>query len=171
MNWSGLSAAGVLLSQGIPFLEGGYELGRTKGGNHNSYNAGDEVNRFDWTRAGKFQDVAAYVKGLIAIRKAHPVFRLTKTEDVRRVVRFLPDAALPKGVVAYRLNGALVGDTWSDVLVILNGNLSAASVQVPREFIGQTIAVDGTSSSLQGYQRGPETSIPPLSAKVIYRKQ
>ncbi len=166
-----LSAAGVLLSQGIPFLEGGYELGRTKGGNHNSYNAGDEVNRFDWTRAAKFQDVAAYVKGLIAIRKAHPVFRLTKTEDVRRVVRFLPDAALPKGVVAYRLNGALVGDTWSDVLVILNGNLSAASVQVPREFIGQTIAVDGTSSSLQGYQRGPETSIPPLSAKVIYRKQ
>ncbi len=166
-----LSAAGVLLSQGIPFLEGGYELGRTKGGNHNSYNAGDEVNQFDWTRATKFQDVAAYVKGLIAIRKAHPVFRLTSAEQVRKVVRFIPDAALPKGVVAYRLNGSLVGDSWSDVLVILNGNLTATSVQIPGEFVGQAVAVHGTESNVQGYQRGPVAGLLPLSAHVIYRRK
>jgi pullulanase len=164
-----LSAAGVLLSQGIPFLEGGFELGRTKAGNHNSYNAGDEVNRFDWKRATEYLDVAAYVKGLIATRKAHPVFRLTSAEQVRKVVRFLPDAALPEGVVAYRLNGALVGDSWKDVLVIFNGNLSSTIMRVPTEFVGQPIAVQAASIGGVVRQEGPETRLPPLSARVIYR--
>ena len=166
-----LAAAGVLLSQGIPFLEGGFELGRTKGGNHNSYNAGDEVNRFDWKRAAEYADVAAYVKGLIALRKAHPVFRLTTAEQVRKVVKFLPDAALPKGVVAYRLNGALVGDSWKDVLVIFNGNVSSTVMQVPKEFINQQIAVHATHVGGMGGQGGPNMALPPLSVKVIYREK
>ncbi len=71
-----LAGAAILLAQGIPFLEGGAELGRTKGGNHNSYNAGDEINNFDWQRGLKFQDVANYYRGLIQIRKSHPAFRI-----------------------------------------------------------------------------------------------
>ena len=42
-----LAQAIVLTSQGIPFIFGGEELLRTKMGNHNSYNAGDFINRID----------------------------------------------------------------------------------------------------------------------------
>jgi pullulanase len=61
----------ILTAQGIPFLEGGAELGRTKGGNNNSYNAGVAVNQFDWKRAATFQSVANRYRDLIKERKEH----------------------------------------------------------------------------------------------------
>ena len=45
-----LAQAVILTCQGVAFLQGGEEMLRTKGGNSNSYNAGDAVNQFDWSR-------------------------------------------------------------------------------------------------------------------------
>ena len=64
------STALVLLAQGMPFLEGGVELGRTKGGNHNSYNAGDLVNQYDWKRGLRYTALANYTRDVIALRQS-----------------------------------------------------------------------------------------------------
>jgi glycogen operon protein len=65
--------ATLLLSQGVPMLLGGDELGRTQGGNNNAYCQDNEVSWYDWEAVdGEF---LAFTRGLIAFRAAHPVFR------------------------------------------------------------------------------------------------
>lgn len=78
-----LCGALVLHAQGLAFLEGGAELGRTKGGNRNSYNAGDRANRFDWQRAQKFMDVAATYRKLIKARETDAWQRLDTSAEIR----------------------------------------------------------------------------------------
>jgi isoamylase len=48
-------------------------MGRTQGGNNNAYCQDNEMTWFDW--AGADAGLMDYVKGLIAFRRAHPVFR------------------------------------------------------------------------------------------------
>jgi len=65
--------ATLLLSQGIPMILGGDEMGRTQGGNNNAYCQDNEVSWFDWgTQDGTF---VAFVTRLIRLRAVHPVFR------------------------------------------------------------------------------------------------
>ncbi|MFN4241902.1 MAG: type I pullulanase [Tepidisphaerales bacterium] len=124
-----LSQAVVLLSQGIAFLHGGCDFARTKHGNHNSYNAGDEVNKFDWPRKQRFIDVHDYLAGMIRLRKAHPVLRLTTREQVREVVQF--SGEVPHGVVAYTLDGSKLSPAATTLFVALNGGAEPAEVQLP----------------------------------------
>jgi isoamylase len=65
--------ATLLLSQGIPMLCGGDEIGRTKGGNNNNYCQDSEVSWFDWEHADdRLND---YTARLIRLRADHAVFR------------------------------------------------------------------------------------------------
>ncbi len=65
--------ATLLLSFGVPMLLGGDEMGRTQGGNNNAYCQDNEMTWYDWASA----DTALrdFTRQLIALRKAHPVFR------------------------------------------------------------------------------------------------
>jgi isoamylase len=63
----------LLLSQGVPMLLGGDEIGRSQGGNNNAWCQDNEISWFDWTRAD--EELRTWVQRLIALRKAHPVFR------------------------------------------------------------------------------------------------
>jgi glycogen operon protein len=63
----------LLLSQGIPMLLHGDELGRTQGGNNNGYCQDNEVSWVDW--AGADADLIAFTRKVIRLRKEHPVFR------------------------------------------------------------------------------------------------
>jgi isoamylase len=65
----------LFLSQGIPMLLAGDELGRTQQGNNNSYCQDNEISWVDWDAAAKHSDLIEFVAGLSALRKAHPVFR------------------------------------------------------------------------------------------------
>jgi glycogen operon protein len=65
--------ATLLLSQGVPMLLGGDELGRTQGGNNNAWCQDNELSWFDWAHADL--DLLAFVQRLIRIRREHPVFR------------------------------------------------------------------------------------------------
>lgn len=120
----------VLTSQGLAFIHGGADFARTKGGNHNSYNAGDEVNLFDWERKTQYIEVHQFVSEMIRLRREHPAFRLHTREQVRSGVRFFDD--LPDGVVGYALNGKKVKDPWSMILVYYNPGPGAAVVSLPK---------------------------------------
>jgi glycogen operon protein len=65
----------LLLSQGTPMLLGGDELGRTQQGNNNAWCQDNEISWYDWTRDEQAQQLHTFTKRLIALRRAHPVFR------------------------------------------------------------------------------------------------
>ncbi len=65
--------ATLLLSQGIPMVLAGDELGRTQGGNNNAYCQDNEVSWIDWEQADT--ELADFVSGLIGLRRDHPVLR------------------------------------------------------------------------------------------------
>jgi glycogen operon protein len=65
----------LMLSQGVPMLLMGDEVGRTKGGNNNSYPHDNEVNWLDWRLMESSADLLRFVRNCIAFRKAHPVLR------------------------------------------------------------------------------------------------
>jgi glycogen operon protein len=65
--------ATLFLSQGVPMLLGGDELGRTQHGNNNGYAQDNELSWFDWERID--EPLLRFTARLIAFRHAHPVFR------------------------------------------------------------------------------------------------
>jgi glycogen operon protein len=67
--------ATLLLSQGVPMVLGGDELGRTQHGNNNAYCQDNEVSWFDWSLDGRRATLLDFTRRLIHFRRAHPVFR------------------------------------------------------------------------------------------------
>lgn len=129
-----LAAAILFTSQGIPFIQTGQEFLRTKGGDHNSYDKPDAVNMIRWRDKAAHQDIYEYHQGLIALRRAHPLFRLETAEQVRRAVKFLDDDlgfALPANCVAYLIEDPTGEDDWSRALVILNPNAKMIETPIP----------------------------------------
>jgi glycogen operon protein len=63
----------LFVSQGVPMLLAGDELGRTQGGNNNAYCQDNEVSWIDWAMADA--ELSSFTRMLIALRRAHPVFR------------------------------------------------------------------------------------------------
>ena len=67
--------ATLLLSQGVPMLAAGDERGRTQGGNNNAYCQDNATSWVDWTPGDATAALTEFVRRMIAIRRAHPVFR------------------------------------------------------------------------------------------------
>lgn len=67
--------ATLLLSQGVPMLLAGDEVGRTQRGNNNAYCQDNEVSWFDWTLDGERASLLAFARRLLQLRREHPVFR------------------------------------------------------------------------------------------------
>jgi isoamylase len=67
--------ATLLLSQGTPMLLGGDEIGRTQGGNNNAWCQDNEISWYDWALVEDNEDLLAFTQRLIALRRAHAVFR------------------------------------------------------------------------------------------------
>jgi isoamylase len=65
----------LFLSQGVPMLLHGDELGRTQGGNNNVYAQDNELSWVDWERAKDFEVLTDFVSRLSKLRREHPVFR------------------------------------------------------------------------------------------------
>lgn len=121
----------VLTSQGVSFLHAGSELMRTKNGEENSYKSPDKINQIDWTRKNKYKELFDYYKDLIALRKAHPAFRMPTTEMLTKHLQFLNLEENNKNMVAYQISGNANGDTWKNILVILNGNRDTKQIPIP----------------------------------------
>ena len=67
--------ATLLLSQGVPMILGGDELGRTQGGNNNAYCHDDATSWFDWEAARSEAGLTDFVARLCRLRREHPGFR------------------------------------------------------------------------------------------------
>ena len=110
----------------------GEEMLRDKKGVHNSFESPDSINHLDWRNLETKPQVMEYYSKLIAMRKNHQAFRMGKAELVRENVRFLPTEDC---LVAFVIKGTNVGDSWHDIVVVLNANKEPRKVAVePRKY-------------------------------------
>ena len=134
-----LAIATILTSQGIPFIHAGMAFLRTKNGEENSFDKPDEINQIDWSRKTKYLKVFNFYKTLIALRKAHPAFRMTNTGDIQKHLQFIEPLSFDSkifvktpNVIMYSLDGKAVGDKWARIIVILNGNTEGGRFKIPK---------------------------------------
>ncbi|HSK51993.1 MAG TPA: glycogen debranching protein GlgX [Clostridia bacterium] len=103
--------ATLFLSQGVPMLLGGDEIGRTQQGNNNGYCQDNELSWLDWEAAD--EELLAFVQQLIAFRHAHPAFHRRRW-FLGRSVR--PSAT--HDIEWFRPDGSeMADDDWSDALI------------------------------------------------------
>ncbi len=160
-----LAQAVVLTAQGIPFIQGGEEFLRTKGGNNNSYNAGDAVNMFDWQRKAQYREVFEYYADLIQLRRKHPAFRLPTADAIRQHLSFLDS---PSNTVAFELHEHANGDSWQSIIVIYNPNRSDVDFALPT---GEWTIV-GTQGRVGEEPLGKVTgsvSVPAIACMILYQ--
>jgi len=163
-----LANAIVLTSQGISFLHSGVEILRTKMGIANSFNSPDSINQIDWSRKTRYLPVFDYYKQLIALRKAHPAFRMPSTEMIQQHL-FFTETNDPS-VIAYQLTGNANGDSWGTILLIFNGSKDAKAVSIPAG--SWTLAADGDKIDEAGISQVSSSmvSVPGTTAYILYKK-
>ena len=120
--------ATLLLSQGVPMILHGDELGRTQGGNNNAYCQDNEVAWVDWKSGEDDHAMTHFTGALAAFRAQHPVFRrrrffegkpIRKGDELRDIAWFTPageemqeqnwDDGFGKSIVVF-LNGDAIAD-------------------------------------------------------------
>ncbi len=103
--------ATLLLSQGVPMLLAGDELGRSQGGNNNAYCQDNEIGWLNWDKTDKEGEaLLEFTRQLVALRRKHIVFHRN---------RFFRGEVIPgtevKDVVWLRPDNAEMTDSdWSD---------------------------------------------------------
>src|SRR5690606_25983322 len=165
----------LFLSQGVPMLLAGDEIGRTQGGNNNAYCQDNDVSWVQWDDADK--NLLEFTRRLIALRSDHPVFRRRRFFE-GRPVKGNGDHDIawytPKGRemseedwrVGYArslmvwLNGNAItppgprGErtTDDDFLLLFNANLEPMRFSIPKELRDQTWrrVVDTSTSDIVG---------------------
>ena len=161
-----LSQAAVLTSQGVVFLHSGAEMLRTKQGIANSYNLPDSINEIDWSRKSKYKEVFNFYKSLVALRKNHPAFRMPTTKMIQDHLKFIDTGE--SLLLAYQINNNANGDSWKDILVLLNGNNTNKVIQLPAGT--WTLAVDGYDVNENGIKKiASKVTVPATTAFVLYK--
>lgn len=112
----------ILTAQGIPFIQGGAEILRTKNGDHNSYKSPDNINAIFWRDKAKYIEVFNYIKGLIEIRKKFKSFRLDKREEINNIEISFLNGDEKVGVIKWHFrNLNNIEKDISDLIVVYNG--------------------------------------------------
>lgn len=174
IRMNNLAAAFYMTAQGVPFMQAGEEMLRSKPledgtFDHNSYASPDSVNSIKWDDLNKaeYQDVYKYYQGLIAFRKAHGALRMTNGEDVLANITQLE--GLDENVAAFQINGGINGETSEGLLVIFNPNKEVATVVLPEGnwniyITGEEAGVEALAS-VEG-----AVAVDPISAMVLVKE-
>lgn len=126
-----LAAAIVFTSQGMPFIQAGEEMLRTKVRedgtfDSNSFISSDAVNSIKWNRTKEYEKVVHYYKGLMALRKQYKEFRMTTTQEVKRNLTFLKETE--ENVIAYTIEG----ESSERIMVVYNPNRHKTQIPLPK---------------------------------------
>ncbi|GAA4877906.1 glycogen debranching protein GlgX [Pseudonocardia benzenivorans] len=187
----------LLLSQGVPMISHGDELGRTQGGNNNAYCQDSPLSWIDWQAAREHEVLTEFVAGLARLRAEHPVFRRRRFfqgrpihgSDVADVAWLRPDATPmsdadwhSRSSLAIFLNGhgipdrddvgrTIVDDSF---LLLVNAAPQHTTFTLPDETYGRTwrIVVDTADPLLATARRrrpapGARLRLQPWSTTVL----
>ena len=156
----------VFTSQGVPFIYAGEEVLRDKKGVHNSFKSPDYINAIDWTNKDRYPQVFDYYRGLMELRRNHPAFRMADASMVRQHLEFIPTSDC---TICFRLKDNANGDSWQDIIVILNASKKAQKVAIPEGC--WTSVCEGGIINLAGIAeyKGKEINVAPQEAIIIHR--
>jgi len=140
--------ATLALSQGIPMLLHGDELGRTQQGNNNAYCQDNELTWVDWSAldaAAESEDAKflAFVREVLAIRRRYPALRQDRFPERDELIVLHPDGRELAPEEWREIPGALAlviaaqGDTEA-LLVLLNGSESRVVFNLPASVSGRS---------------------------------
>ncbi len=174
IRMNNLAAAIYMTSEGIPFLQAGEEMLRTKMKadstfDENSYASPDYVNSLKWEtlEEEEYKQVFAYYKGLIAFRKAHGALRLTNAQDVEQNV--FPVEGLPANVVAFQVNGGVNGETSEGLFLIFNPNNRTEEITLPDGVWDVYVNGEKAGTEVLATITNGKASVDPISALVLVK--
>ena len=183
----------LFLSQGVPMLEAGDEMGRSQNGNNNAYCQDNETSWIDWN--GSDETLTRFTARLVALRRDHPAFRRTRfftgqpdrlslTKDIvwitpegREMTR--QDWAAPFArSLAFTIDGGETGDGAEErFLVMMNAYHDAVPHLLPETASGQWWELVLDTSLPEGFPQETiriDTSVPyavtPRSISVLRRR-
>ena len=169
-----LAAVFCLTAQGVPFMQAGEEMLRSKpdpkgGFVENSFKSPDSVNSIKWNELDKeaYKDTLAYYKGLIAFRKAHPALRMTSAYDIMsNMVPFHCDQA---HVGAFYLKEKLPGGHENALFLVFSASDYAEKLRLPA---GEwEVHINDKKAGITSLGTVKDVlDIPPISAMVLVRK-
>lgn len=166
-----LCAAIVFTSQGIPFLQAGEEMLRSKPSTEvagefveNSYNASDSVNCIKWSNKANVIDVVSYYEGLIKFRKEHKALRMQSAKEISKRLVFLPEER--EDVISYFIQGDL-----EDKMLCIIYNSSEEKVTVALPESGWNVYIDGNKSGVDPLYEvnGTTVEVDPISCMVLVK--
>ncbi|NEP60526.1 MAG: glycogen debranching protein GlgX [Symploca sp. SIO2G7] len=155
----------LCLSQGVPMILGGDEIGRTQRGNNNTYCQDNEISWFDWSLRYKNEELLTFTQRLIKFRKQHPIFC--------RRQWFLGREIHGSGVIDidwFNPDGAVISDEdWHDgsskaISIFLNGEEILNTDEQGNRFIDDSFLV-----FFNAYPKLQEFSIPPSVERKEWR--
>ncbi len=176
IRMNNLAAAFYLTAQGVPFMQAGEEILRTKVKedgtfDSNSYASGDEINSIKWSTLDDttYRLVNSYYQGLIAFRSAHPSLRLATAEEVLDTVTSID--GLDKNITGFMIDGTKVmGETAESICLIFNPTTTSNVVNLPEGnwnvYVNDSQAGNEIISSLEGY-----VTVAPISAVVLIKEE
>jgi len=177
----------LFLSQGIPMLVSGDEIGRTQGGNNNAYCQDNEVSWMDWSKAAAERDLLAFTQKLARLRRQHPVFRRRRFFKGPADIAWLTPAgeemteadwgaSYAKSVAVF-LNGAAItepdprGDPVTDMkfLLMFNAGAEPITFTLPEARLGADWEHVIDTASPRGEAEGfsPKTKIEVAGRAVV----
>ncbi len=160
----------IFTSQGTPFMFAGEEIFRDKKGVHNSYNSPDSINAIDWSLKAANRDQMDYYKGLIALRKEHPAFRMTTAEQIAKHLVFDNiDSEKTPNLISYTLKDNANGDSWKEIKVIFNGSNEPRTIKLPKGK-WEAAVKDGKADPKAGLgTMSGSVTVAPTSALILKR--
>ena len=138
----------LMLSQGVPMMLAGDEFRRTQNGNNNAYCQDNEISWINWNLAEKNEELVAFTRRIIQLRKNHQVFHRetffsTKTPEIEwfDFTGKNPDWSNPSRFLAFMLDGSMCmnddGKYDSDFYVAGNTDIYDVTITLPSPHKGK----------------------------------
>jgi len=165
-----LAAAFCILSQGVPFMQAGEEMLRSKplkGGKFeaNSYKSPDSINSIKWSTLDKedYQKTVNYYKGLISFRKTHPALRLTTRDEIWSQITPVP--CHNPHTLSFIINGE-----DEQVYIAFNADTNAVNLTLP-DGKWQICVQDDVAGNESIAEACGSIRVSPISSLVLTQKK
>ena len=136
----------LFISRGVPMLLGGDEFRRTQQGDNNAFCQDNEISWFDWRLLEKNQEIHRFVRGMIALRRTHPLLRKEVFYTDKDIVWFDPAGNTPQwsDPEAKAVGCLILGGDQPVLFLMFNAGTRPVRFILPPHANGQcwTLAVD-----------------------------
>ncbi|WP_303904314.1 glycogen debranching protein GlgX [Thiohalomonas denitrificans] len=153
--------ATLFLSQGIPMLVGGDEMGRTQYGNNNAYCQDNEISWVDWELSAEDRELIRFTESMIRLRKHHPTFHRNYFFQGRRI-----KGAGVKDITWLRPDGGeMTDEEWQQSFARCLGIFFAGAIE-ETDAKGQPVKDDNMLLLLNAHHKEIPFKIPSFPPKA-----